>query len=372
MNDKPKDIGSDIDRMERRSFLIAMAMVSVAFLYLLAPFFGAIFWACVIGLLFSPLQRWLLQRWGERRNLAALVTLAACLTIAVLPALFITTSIVQQGASLYQRLQSGEIDLGQAVERVRQGFPLVQQLLDRFNIDFATLKSALSSGAVATSRFLASNAVEFGQNTAQWFVSFGLMLYVAFFMLRDGAALVRLLGRALPLGDAREELLFAKFAEVTRATVKGNLVVAAVQGSLGGITFFFLGLPAPLLWGVVMTVLSLIPMVGAGLVWAPVALYLFAVGSWIKGLVLVGVGVGVIGLADNVLRPLLVGRDTKLPDYLVLLSTLGGFALFGINGFVVGPLLAALFIAFWQIFMREFNVTADDTGEEGAEAQTGE
>lgn len=190
--------------------------------------------------------------------------------------------------------------------------------------------------------------------------SLGLMLYLAFFMLKDGIGLVDLLVRALPLGDEREHLLFSKFAEVTRATVKGNLVVAVAQGSLGGIIFWILGIPAPFLWGVIMTLLSLVPMVGAGLVWAPVAVYLFATGSWIQGLVLTGFGVGVIGLVDNFLRPVLVGRDTKLPDYLVLLSTLGGVALFGINGFVIGPLLAALFVAFWQIFIRDFN-TPEET-----------
>jgi predicted PurR-regulated permease PerM len=178
-------------------------------------------------------------------------------------------------------------------------------------------------------------------------------------MLRDGSKLVVQLTKALPLGDERERLLFAKFSEVTRATVKGNLLVAMVQGALGGLIFWFLDIRAPVLWGVVMTLLSLIPMVGAGLIWAPVAIYLFAVGNWVHGLILVGFGAGVIGLVDNILRPILVGRDTKLPDYMVLLSTLGGFVLFNINGFVIGPLLAALFVAFWEIFIREFNTPAD-------------
>jgi len=194
-----------------------------------------------------------------------------------------------------------------------------------------------------------------GQGTLQFFVGLGLMLYLSFFMLRDGSKLVSLLVRALPLGDEREHLLFAKFAEVARATVKGNLVVAVVQGTLGGIIFAILGISGALLWGVVMTLLSLIPVVGAGLIWAPVAVYLFAVGEWVDGLILAAFGAGVIGLVDNVLRPILVGRDTKLPDYMVLLSTLGGFAVFGMNGFVIGPLVAALFVAFWEIFMREFN-----------------
>ncbi len=128
-----------------------------------------------------------------------------------------------------------------------------------------------------------------------------------------------------------------------------------MQGALGGLIFWLLGIPGALLWGVVMALLSLLPVVGAGLIWGPVAIYLAATGHWGQGLILAAFGVGVIGLVDKVLRPILVGRDTKLPDYIVLLSTLGGFVLFGMNGFVIGPLLAALFVAFWGIFMREFN-----------------
>jgi predicted PurR-regulated permease PerM len=348
-------------KLEQGSFLSLLVLVTAVFFYLLKPFFGAVFWACVIGLLFYPLHLRFLKFWKNRSTPAALSTLMVCVTIGVIPALFVLASFFQEGVGLYQRLQSGEINIGQRIEQVRQAFPAIQVLMDRFNLDLNTFKSQLSGAAITASQFIAQNAVQFGQDAVQWVVSLGLMLYLAFFMLRDGSALVALLARALPLGEERERLLFSKFAEVTRATVKGNLVVAMVQGSLGGIVFWILGIPAPLLWGVVMTLLSLIPMVGAGLVWVPVAVYLFAVGSWIQGLILAGFGAGVIGLVDNFLRPVLVGRDTKLPDYLVLLSTLGGFVLFGINGFVIGPLLAALFVAFWEIFIRDFNTPGDDS-----------
>ena len=346
--------------LERRAFLLLLALVSILFLYLMEPFFTAIFWACVLGIVFHPLQQRLVDRW-QRPNLATLTTLVICVCVGVIPVLFILTSFFQQGLALYDQIQSGAINPAQYIEQIRQSFPLVQQLIERFNIDLETIKGQLSSGAVAASSMIAQNAVQVGQNTLRFFIMLALMLYVAFFTLRDGHRLVALLIRALPIGDERERQLFRKFVEVTRATIKGNLVVAVVQGTLGGVIFWLLGIPAPLLWGVVMTVLSLIPMVGAGLIWAPVAIYLAATGSWIEALILTAYGVCIIGLADNVLRPILVGRDTKLPDYIVLLSTLGGFALFGINGFVIGPLIAALFVAFWQIFMLEFNPSDDDT-----------
>jgi predicted PurR-regulated permease PerM len=340
---------------ERLSFISLLVLVTLLFLYLLRPFFGPIFWACAIGVLFSPLyQRWLAIL-GHRPNLAALLTLAVCVVIAVVPTLFVVVSFFREGADLYQALESGEIDFGVYIDRIRQAFPALQDLLERLSIDTATLREQLSGAAIAASRYVAQHALQIGQGTVQFFLALGLMLYVAFFMLRDGPRLVRLLIRALPLGDDRERQLFSKFAEVTRATVKGNLVVAAVQGTLGGLIFWLLGIPAAFLCGVVMTLLSLIPLVGAGLIWAPVAVYLFAVGDWGQGLVLTVFGVGVIGVVDNILRPILVGRDTKLPDYIVLLSTLGGFVLFGINGFVIGPLIAALFVAFWEIFIRDFH-----------------
>ncbi|MFA5515271.1 MAG: AI-2E family transporter [Desulfuromonadales bacterium] len=341
--------------LEQGSFLLMLVLVTVLFLFLLKPFFSAVFWACVIGLLFYPLHQRFLRLVGNRPSLAALLTLAACIIIGIVPTLFVLGSFFQEAAALYQRLQSGEMDIGKYVERLREAFPAAQLFLERLSPGLSDVKEQLSGAALAASGYIAQNAVQLGQGTLKFFVGLALMLYVAFFLLRDGAALVALLVRALPLGDEREHLLFAKFAEVTRATVKGSLVVAVVQGTLGGMIFWFLDIPGALLWGVVMTLLSLIPAVGAGLIWGPVAIYLFATGEWGQALILTAFGIGVIGLVDNVLRPILVGRDTKLPDYMVLLSTLGGFVLFGMNGFVIGPLLAALFVAFWGIFMREFN-----------------
>ncbi len=355
MSDEKSRYFKEHGKLEQRSFLLMLVLVSLLFIFLLKPFWGSIFWACLIGLIFYPLYSRLRNLWRGRSTLSALTTLVICLIIVIVPTLFVMASFFQEGAGLYQRLQSGEFDIQGRIEQVRQAFPTVQNLLERLNLDLSNVTAQLSKAALTASQFIAQNAVQLGQGTMQFFVSLGLTLYVAFFMLRDGRGLVELLVRALPLGDAREQLLFAKFAEVARATVKGNLVVAVTQGTLGGIIFWILDIRGPLLWGVVMTLLSLIPVVGAGLIWAPVAIYLFAIGDWIQGTVLVVFGVGVIGLVDNFLRPVLVGRDTKLPDYIVLLSTLGGFALFGMNGFVVGPLVAALFVAFWEIFIREFN-----------------
>ena len=179
------------------------------------------------------------------------------------------------------------------------------------------------------------------------------MLYLLFFFLRDGDKLLATLNYAIPMGDGRQQTLFRRFASVTRATLKGSLLVGLVQGALGGLLFWILGLRAPVFWGVIMAMLSLLPIVGPSIVWAPVALYLMFTGSMTKGIILVVGGVLVVGTADNILRPLLVGRETRMPDYMVLLSTLGGLSVFGPAGFVAGPVLAALFLSVWDMFAQE-------------------
>lgn len=339
---------------ETQLFLALLVLVSLAFIWLLIPFFGPIFWAVAVAIIFSPTSRWLNARLPGKSNTNAFLTLLLCLVIVIIPLVFTVASVIGQIADFYQRMESGEVVLARYIEKIQHAFPALPTWLDRFGIDIDSIKRGATDGAMAVGKNLAQHSLIFGQNTFAFALDVGIMLYVAFFFLRDGDKLIALLYHALPLGDTRERVLFNKFAEVTRATVKGNLVVSLVQGTIGGVTFALLGLQAALLWGVIMAVASLVPAVGAAIVWVPVAVFLIASGQYVDAGILIAVGALVIGLVDNLLRPILVGRDTKLPDYLVLLSTLGGLVLFGINGFVMGPLIAALFIAFWGIFVREF------------------
>lgn len=342
-------------QLERRFFFALLIVVTIGFGLVLEPFWGAIFWATALTVIFYPLQTYLLDKLGNKPNRVAALTLLICMVVVVVPILAIGASFIQEGVNFYQRIEKGELNPAATLEKIRVAFPLVTTTLQEFGIDTDNIRQKLSEAAVAGSKLLAEKTFAVGQNAAGLFLNVGLMLYLAFFLLRDGAKLIELFIVALPLGDERERMLFAKFAEVTRATVKGNLVVAVVQGTLGGLILWILDVPAPILWGVVMTFLSLLPAIGAALVWFPVSLYLYSTGQWWQATVLIAYGALVIGLADNVLRPVLVGRDTKLPDYIVLFSTLGGITLLGINGFVLGPLIAALFLAFWQIFITEFN-----------------
>ncbi len=357
-------------KLEQRSFLLLLVIVTLLFIYLMMPFFGAIFWACAIAIIFFPIQQRLNRLWGQRRNLTALVTLGLCVFIVIMPTLVVTASFVHEGVQLYQKIQSGEIDPERFLSEIGDTVPFIGSAMERIGVDLDNLREQTMDAVMEGGQIFAQHALDIGQNTLRFFIHFALMLYLAFFLLRDGEQLQKLIGQALPLSKEREGLLLRKFAEVTRATVKGNILIAAIQGALGGLMFWVLGLPAALLWGVVMAILSLIPAVGASLIWIPAAIYLIAVGEWIEAIVLIVFGTAIIGLIDNLLRPILVGRDTKLPDYMVLLSTLGGLLLFGINGFVVGPLIAALFMAFWGIFIRDFKrpETSDPLEQEPAQS----
>ncbi len=336
-----------------RSFLLLLAAVSVAFISILLPFYAAIFWGGVLAVIFSPLHRLLARLFGGRhRNLAAFLTVVCITLIVILPLIFIAGALAKEVAGMYNRINTGQLNLGHYYEQIIAALPpSVHGWLDSFGVgDLLSIREKLSTGALQASQFLAKQAVNVGQNTFQFIIGLGVMLYLLFFLLRDGAALVPRLKSLVPLEDAHRHDLFQKFATVVRATVKGNIVIAATQGLLGGLMFTFLGIQGSLFWGVLMAFLSLLPAVGASLIWVPVAVYFLVTGAYAEGIILTLFGVLVIGLIDNLLRPILVGKDTKLPDYVVLISTLGGLSVFGLNGFVIGPLFAALFMACWDLF----------------------
>ncbi|WP_404482967.1 AI-2E family transporter [Pseudomonas sp. HT11] len=338
-----------------RTLLLLLIGVSLAFIWIMLPYYGAIFWAVCLAIVFSPMQRRLQARFKLRRNLTSLITLGLCLIIAILPVIITTALLIQQGTSLYQGIESGQIDIASYVTHFKQALPtFAERFLDRMGVgNLVGLQDKVTNGAMQGSQAVATQAFSFGQGTLDFVISFFIMLYLLFFFLRDGADLARRVRNAIPMDEHQKRQLQLKFNRVIRATVKGNILMALVQGALGGVIFWVVGIPSVLLWAVSMAFLSLLPAVGAGVVWAPVAIWLLATGQMWQGVVLGLFGTFVIGLVDNVLRPVLVGKDTKMPDYLVLLSTLGGLAVFGINGFVIGPLIAALFMSCWGLFTSD-------------------
>lgn len=331
-----------------------LLLVSVLLGWVLAPFYGAILWACIIALLFAPLNKRLLARWRGEANASALVTLLIVVVMFIIPMALILAALARDAALLYQQLETGELKPVPYLHAIFDALPAwLANLLDRlglgqFEIVYRRVAELLAQG----SQFLAAQTLDIGLVTLDYITGLFITLYLAFFMLRDGEKLARDVRLAIPLAAGYKHQLFNKFATVVRATVKGNLVIAVIQGALGGLAFWVLGVNGALLWAVVMAFLSLLPAVGAALVWVPVALYFFVIGELWHCIALIAFGVLVIGLVDNVLRPALVGKDTRLPDYLVMVTTLGGMVVFGVHGFVLGPAIAALFVAAWHIHSK--------------------
>jgi predicted PurR-regulated permease PerM len=336
--------------LEDKTFILLIVVVTIAFAWILWPFYGSVFWATVLAIIFRPSYRRLTASMGQKHTLAALTTVVIVIFIVILPVTLITALLVQEGYGVYQRIQSGELNLGRYFQQIFAILPSwLTDLLDGFGLSNLGLsQERLSAGIMQGTQLIATHALNVGQNTFDFIVNLCIVLYLLFFLLRDGDALSRQIRQALPLHAEQQRDLLDQFTTVIRATIKGSVIVAIVQGALGGLIFWLLNVHAPVLWAVLMAILSLLPAVGSALIWLPVAIYFLVTGALWQGIILIAFGVLVIGLVDNVLRPLVVGKDTKMPDYVVLISTLGGIAIFGLNGFVIGPVIAALFIAVWE------------------------
>lgn len=337
------------------SFIGLLTLVTLVFFGLVADFLQPIFWAAILAVIFHPVNGRMQRMLGRRKSSAAFLSLLLICVTVIIPFWFVASAVVGEAASFYTRIEAGELNPAAWLEWLQGKLPLLDGLLDRAGLTKVDVRDKVSSAAVAASQYIGSWAVSAGQSAVRFGLMFFVMLYVLYFFLRDGDELLEVIIHALPIGDERERELFAKFAEVSRATIKGTIVIGILQGTLGGLIFWLLGIEAAVFWGAVMVVLSIVPMLGAGLIWVPAAVIMVASGSYIKAAILVVFGVLVIGLVDNLLRPVLVGRDTRMPDYLILLSTLGGLTMFGVSGFIIGPIIAGLFLTLWGMFAKEFN-----------------
>lgn len=345
----------DRSRTGNGGLILFLVLITLALGLVVSSFAGALLWATLAAILFQPLFRHLLARWPGKRNWAAAVTMLVITVAVVLPALVIASMVVDQAAGVYEQIRNGQINFAAYFTQVHNALPdRIQDWIDKAGFGSFDRAQARITGAVSSSASqIARQAFSIGANAAAFVLAFGVGLYVTFFLLRDGERIGPAIIRALPLERPVAERLAKRFVAVVRATIKGSGVVALVQGALGAITFWIVGLPVALLWGVLMAIAALLPAVGPAIIWGPVAVYLLATGDIWQAAVVIASGVFVIGLADNILRPILVGRDAGIPDWLVLVTTLGGIEVAGLSGIVVGPLAGALFLTGWQILTEQ-------------------
>lgn len=338
---------------ENRAFLVLVGLATLAFGWILLPFLGAVFWAVVIAIVFYPLYDRLLAALNNRTNLASLATVTIVFLIVVVPLLLIAVAIIQQATMVVANIQSDDMALQSLFQRVFAILPQwLRSMLARVGLtDLEAVQTSIATALSGWIQAIAPQVFSIGQSTVSFFISLFAMLYLTFFLFRDGKTLIGYLKMAAPFRPVVQDALLARFTLVVRATVKGDILVAMLQGALGGLGFWVLGIQATILWTVLMSFLALLPLFGATLVWLPFAIYFLATGEILKGSGLLVYGVIVVGLVDNFARPILIGQATKMPEFVVLLSTLGGIATFGLAGFITGPVIAAMFIAVWTTYL---------------------
>jgi len=329
--------------------LILVVAITATFVAMIKAFIMAVLLAGIFASLSQPLYGRLLKLTRGRRAPASLGTLAVIVLLIILPLGFllgvVTSEAIKVGNSISPWVQDKIQNPDQIVTWL-EGQPFYEHVAPYRD----TILTRAGQAVGQVSRFLIGSVSSATGGTLNFLFMLGVMLYAMYFFLIDGAKLVDLLLYYLPLEDREERRLLEKFRSVTRATLKGTAVIGLLQGTLAGAAFAVVGISGPVFWGTIMVVLSVIPGVGTGLVWLPAAVILVAGGHVAKGIALAVFCGLVVGSVDNFLRPRLVGKDTKLPDLLIMLSTLGGIMMFGALGLILGPIMAALLVTVWEIY----------------------
>ena len=330
------------------AFYILLTAVSLLFASLIIDFILPIFWAIVLTILFAPVYKYLNLKL-RKPFIASLTTILLIFLIVLIPGFFILAAVTDEAITIIKAIESGEINLEQLLLTLTQFSPKISEWLTTLGLDINQLTKQISTIAIGTGQYAISLIMSVGQNILRFSLLFFIMIYLLFFFLKDGSQIVIKCIKVFPLDDNQERFLLEKFSSVTKATVKGTIIVGIVQGLIGGVIFMLLNIQAAVLWGVMMAFLSIIPGIGTAIIWFPTVCIFLINGAFLKAILLLLSGIFIIGLVDNFLRPYLVGKETKLPDYLILLTTLGGVSLVGLSGFVIGPIVAALFIALWSL-----------------------
>jgi predicted PurR-regulated permease PerM len=329
--------------------LLAATLIALYLCWrMIEPFVEVMLWSTVLVIVFYPIHRRILDRIG-RPSPAALLS---CLFVGVVilgPLTLITIAIATEAVGAADTLHSSVVHVLEPGSRVRQ---FVDRWVDVSEFTGEQWRTSLVEWVQERGGTIAGQTAQIAGRVLRALVQIVLVVFTMYYLFRDGERVKRALHEVLPLEWEQSHAIFVRTHEVISASVYGVVVIAAIQGTLGGLTFWALRLPSPLMWGAVMVLLSIIPVVGSTIVWVPTAIYLILTGSWIRGIILVAVGTGVIAMVDNLLRPRLVGGRTRLHELLVFFSVLGGLQVFGILGIVVGPVVVAITLALLDVFRQ--------------------
>jgi len=343
----------DQNKLNKIILLLVIIVISIIFFSMIRNFIIVILLAGIFSALFQPLYKFFEKIFKGRKNLSAGITLLLIVLIVFIPLLSLLGVVAGQAIKISQSVKpwiTQWMNEPTTFDQMFQSVPFYDSI--SAYKDFIIEKGGVIVSKMSTVLFNSLSSATL--STVNFFFLFFIFLYTMFFFLKDGGIILNKILYYLPLTNKDEQRLLEKFTSVTRATIKGTLVIGIIQGGLAGLAFWVVGIKAALFWGTIMTVLSIIPVIGSTLVWLPAAIILAASGQFVKAIGLFIFCGLLVGSVDNLLRPTLVGRDTKMHELLILFSTIGGITLFGIVGFIVGPIIAALFVTVWDIYGETF------------------
>jgi len=327
--------------------------ISALFLSMIRYFLMAVFLAGIFSAMVFPLYERIKNLVNNRRAIASLATIFILVLVILLPLGMLIGIIMAQAIRISQSITpwiQRQIAEPTALSDLLAALPYTEHIVS-YKEPILRKAGELVAG---TTGFLINNLSSAAFGTINFLFLVFILLYSMFFFLMDGERLLARILYYLPLKDHEERRMLEKFTSVTRATLKGTIVIGLLQGGLAGAAFAVVGINGAAFWATIMTVLSIIPAVGSGLVWVPASIVLLVGGHYVKALGLVVFCGLLVGSLDNFLRPRLVGRDIMMHDLMILFGTLGGLAFFGILGFIVGPIISALFVTVWEIYGETF------------------
>lgn len=343
------------EAINRWVLLLLVLFISALFLSMIRQFLMAIFLAGIFSAVFYPVYFRLSEMFKGRQGLASITTVVLIILVILIPLAgligIITAQAVKVGTLIKPWMET-QMSQPQTLTALVESVPFVKdfELIEKIEPYRREILSRLGEVVSGISSFLVNKLSSITFGTVNFLLMTFIMLYTLFYFFLDGDTLLKKILYYLPLQDTDERRMLDRFTSVTRATVKGTLVIGILQGGLAGLAFAAVGIPSSVFWGTLMTVLSVIPGIGSALIWVPAAVVLAIAGHGVKAIGLAVFCALVVGSLDNLLRPILVGKDTQMHELLIFFGTLGGLLMFGIPGFIIGPIIAALFATVWDIY----------------------
>ena len=341
----------NFSKIQNFFFFIALVGISFSFYLLLKGFSLPIFSAIVLVIVAYPMYKKILKITKNKKNLSSIISVFLVFLLIMAPLGITSSLVIKESKEVYTFLASNNDN--NSGEFVKKYEVKIKNSVESMNLDYEKIKEKSVKTFKESLSYIINKSLDIGKDTLSIVISFMLTMYIMFYLFRDGEIFLKKISHVLPLGNGNEQKAFLKFSLIIKSIFKGSLVVALIQGILGGLLFYIVGIKAVLLWTVIMIILSIIPALGPPIIIMPAIVIMLLSGDNMNALILT-IGVGIISVSDNFLRPIFIGNSIKMHDLILTLSILGGIGVFGILGFIIGPVIAGLFILSWELFEERY------------------